>query len=107
MENNKIQKFNQLKNRTLVYSLIIDSIGMLSYLVPVAGDAVDFVWAPISGILIYFLFRKSLGIIGGAAGFIEELMPQTDIIPTATILWFIKFVLNKEKTMNEIEQTNS
>lgn len=103
MENNKLQKYKQLKKRTLVYSLIIDAIGMLTYLLPVAGDLIDFVWAPISGILIYFLFRKNLGIIGGTAGFIEELLPQTDIIPTATILWYIKFVLNKEKTLNEIE----
>ncbi len=100
-------KFNNIKRKTLIYAIIIDILGMLSYLVPVAGDVVDFVWAPISGILIFFLFRKGLGIIGGTAGFIEELMPQTDIIPTATILWLIKFVLNKEKTMNEIEQTNS
>jgi len=89
MNEKDLQQFNKLKNRSLIYALIIDAIGMLTYLVPVAGDIVDFIWAPISGILIYFLFRRNLGVIGGTAGFIEELMPQTDIIPTATILWFI------------------
>ena len=102
MNNDNLQQFNELKNRSLIYALIIDVIGMLTYLIPVAGDIVDFIWAPISGILIYFLFRKSLGFVGGSVGFIEELMPQTDIIPTATILWFIRFVFNKKKVLKEL-----
>ncbi len=102
MDEQNVIKFNKTKQKTLVYALIIDILGMISYLIPAAGEIVDFIWAPISGILIYFLFRKNLGIIGGTAGFIEELMPQTDIIPTATILWFIKFVINKQKTLNQL-----
>ncbi|MCF6243372.1 MAG: hypothetical protein L3J74_18805 [Bacteroidales bacterium] len=95
-------KFNNVKQKTLIYAIIIDLIGMLSYLMPAAGEIIDFIWAPISGFLIFLLFRNKLGIIGGAAGFIEELMPQTDIIPTATILWFIKFVIKKKQTSKKI-----
>jgi hypothetical protein len=103
MEEEIILRFNKIKQKTLIYALIIDFIGMLSYLIPAAGDIVDFIWAPVSGVLIYFLFRKSLGIVGGSVGFIEELMPQTDIIPTATILWFIRFVFNKKRTLKELQ----
>ena len=107
MEDTDIQKFKQLKNKTLIYSLLIDALGMLSYFLPVLGDIVDIVWAPVSGLLIYQLYKKRLGTIGGIAGFIEEIAPQTDIIPTASILWFIKFVLNKEKTLQELKNQNN
>ncbi len=102
MEEKIVHRFNKVKQKTLIYALIIDLLGMVSYLIPAAGEIVDFIWAPISGMLIYFLFRKSLGIVGGSVGFIEELMPQTDIIPTATILWFIRFVFNKKKILKEL-----
>ena len=104
MNEQTLQEYKKLKNKSLLYALIIDLIGMLSYLVPAAGDIVDFIWAPISGLLIYLLFRKNIGILGGIVGFIEELMPQTDIIPTATILWFIRFVINRKKTIKNMEK---
>lgn len=64
---------------------------MASYLLPVLGEAFDFIWAPISGILFYFLFgMKKFGMLGGLFALIEEISPGFDIIPTFTIAWLIK-----------------
>ena len=40
----------------LVASLIIDFIGILSYLLPILGELFDIPWAPISGLLVKNLY---------------------------------------------------
>ena len=81
----------------LVLCLLFDGIGMLSYVVPVFGEAIDFIWAPISGMLLVLMFKGSVGKLAGVFGFIEELIPFVDIIPTFTITWFYTYVINKGK----------
>ena len=71
----------------LLLSLLIDAIGMATYLLPVAGETGDLAWAPISAYLIYQLYGN--GLISGLA-FAEELLPGLDIIPTATIAWVLE-----------------
>ena len=71
----------------LFLSIAIDIIGMATYIVPVAGEAGDLAWAPISAYLIYQLYGN--GVISGLA-FAEELLPGLDIIPTATIAWILE-----------------
>ena len=71
----------------LLISLLIDLIGMATYIVPVAGETGDLAWAPISAYLIYNLYGN--GLISGLA-FAEELLPGLDIIPTATIAWVLE-----------------
>lgn len=39
-----------------VGSMLIDAVGLVTYLAPGLGEAVDVVWAPISGVLIYLLY---------------------------------------------------
>lgn len=75
----------------LILCLIFDLIGMLSYLLPVLGEFIDIIWAPMSAILIFFMFRKYNGAIGGVVGFMEEIMPGADIIPTFTLMWVYKY----------------
>lgn len=70
--------------------IILDAIGYLSYLIPFLGEISDVIWAPIAGIIFYFLFGKKLGVFGGALSFIEELLPGLDILPTFTIAWSIR-----------------
>ena len=77
----------QEKLKKLALSILIDLIGVATYLVPVVGEAGDVGWAPISAYLIYQLYGN--GIISGLA-FAEELLPGLDIIPTATIAWFLE-----------------
>ena len=39
-----------------VVSVIIDFIGVLSYLIPIIGELFDIPWAPISGLLVKHLY---------------------------------------------------
>jgi hypothetical protein len=70
--------------------IILDVIGIASYLIPALGEFADVVWAPISGFLFYKLFGGRFGVIGGVLNFLEEIIPLTDIIPSFTIAWFIR-----------------
>lgn len=81
------------KGTMLILSLLFDGIGMLSYLIPVLGEAFDFIWAPISAILLMVMFKGTTGKLAGVFGFIEEAFPFIDIIPTFTITWFYKYVI--------------
>jgi hypothetical protein len=75
---------------SLTTCIVLDLIGCASYAVPILGEFSDLVWAPISGIIFFFLFGKKLGVLGGAFSFIEELLPGLDFIPTFTIAWYIR-----------------
>jgi len=70
--------------------IIMDLIGMASYIIPGWGEFADLVWAPISGFVFYKLFGGRFGMIGGVLDFLEEVLPFTDIIPSFTIAWFIR-----------------
>jgi len=69
----------------------MDLIGMSGYLLPFFGEVIDFIWAPVSAIIFFFLFgRKRFGMRGAAFSFIEEMLPGLDFIPTFTIAYLIK-----------------
>lgn len=83
--------FKKNKLPSLELCILLDIIGMSSYLVPVLGEVIDIAWAPISGIAFYFLFgKRKFGFLGGAFTFLEELAPGLDLIPTFTIAWFLR-----------------
>ena len=84
---------NSNKNAMLVLSLLFDGIGMLTYLVPVFGEVTDIFWAPISAILLIIMFKGTAGKLAGVFGFIEELLPFVDVIPTFTITWFYTYII--------------
>lgn len=95
---NVSQSFNEKKRKDLMASLAIDALGMATYLIPALGEAADVIIAPIVSILIYAVHRTTFGAI---AGFLEEIIPFTDIIPSATIIWFYRYFLKGENTFNE------
>jgi hypothetical protein len=70
--------------------IIMDVIGMATYLFPAMAEFGDVIWAPISGYVFYKLFGGRFGLIGGVLNFLEEIIPFTDIIPSFTIAWFIR-----------------
>jgi hypothetical protein len=70
--------------------IIMDIIGMATYLIPSMGEFGDIAWAPISGFIFYRLYGGRFGMIGGVLNFLEEIIPFTDIIPSFTIAWFIR-----------------
>jgi hypothetical protein len=77
----------QAKFAKLMISLLIDMVGFSTYLVPLAGEGADLAWAPVSALLINYLYGNAL--LTGLA-FCEELLPGTDFIPTATIGWLLE-----------------
>lgn len=103
-----LQKFNSLKNKHLLYSIVIDIIGMLSVIIPVIGGGLDLVWAPISAGAIYLMYKstalKAKAGIGGLIGFVEEILPFTDYIPTATLMWVYTYYFQKEKTIARLAE---
>jgi len=88
---------NSNKYSKLVLSLLFDFIGIITYVVPALGELADVVWAPLSGLLLYSMYKGNVGKIAGIFGTLEELIPFTDIIPTFTITWFYVYVIKKEE----------
>lgn len=73
--------------KKLGYSLGIDLIGMVSYIIPGVGESFDVIWAPISAYLTYKLYgNTAIAVFNG----VEEIVPFTDIIPTSTIAWLLE-----------------
>ncbi|KAL7479354.1 hypothetical protein ACHAW6_005088 [Cyclotella cf. meneghiniana] len=74
----------------LIVSLTIDFIGSASYLLPIVGEGFDVVWAPISMVLIGAMYDVSSPALKYFA-LMEELLPFTDIVPSATLGWMKEF----------------
>lgn len=90
---------NQKKDRKqikLILSLLFDGIGLLSYTIPFLGEGIDIIWAPISGILLVYMYKGTIGKVAGILGFIEELIPMLDFIPTFTLTWLFTYVFKSE-----------
>lgn len=74
----------------LIVSLLIDLIGSSSYLLPLVGEAFDLTWAPTQAVLVAAMYddvSPSLKYIA----FAEEILPFTDLIPSATYGWLREF----------------
>lgn len=75
---------------SLALCIVMDLLGYATFSVPVLGELLDLVWAPVSAMIYYRMFGGKVGVFGGAFSFLEELLPGTDIIPTFTISWFVQ-----------------
>ncbi|MCH5716561.1 hypothetical protein [Niabella hibiscisoli] len=80
---------NIQKSPSLLFCIIMDAIGYLSFAIPGVGEFSDVVWAPISAIIFAKTFGGAKGVFGGIFNFVEEIMPGMDIIPSFTIMWFL------------------
>lgn len=95
-----IKPKTKTKNQTskfglLALSILFDAIGMLSFAIPGIGEFSDVIWAPISALLVYKMFKGAVGKIGGMISFLEEIIPGLDFIPTFTLTWIYKYVIKK------------
>jgi hypothetical protein len=90
-----MQMFKQ--KPSLVLCIIMDLLGCATYLLPGLGEWFDIIWAPISGIVFFIMFGGWKGALGGLFDFAEEILPGTDIIPTFTIAWILKYQASKKK----------
>ena len=83
------------KARDLVLSLLFDAVGMMSFSIPFIGEFADVIWAPLSGFIMVWLYKGTMGKIAGVVSFLEEILPATDIIPSFTIMWFYTYFIKK------------
>ena len=72
----------------LLLSVLIDAAGCASYVLPFFGELSDLIEAPLAAIAMQKLYGST---VMTTALLVEELLPFTDVIPTATIAWFLKF----------------
>ncbi len=94
------KKFETEKQTKLMIAIGIDLLGYLSYIIPGMMEIADVAIAPISAVLVYIFFNKKLKWAGFT--FFEEILPFTDVIPSATIAWHDMYVRNQEKTIEEM-----
>ncbi len=85
------------KNRNLILGIVFDAIGMLSFSIPLIGEFSDVVWAPMAGFLMTWMYKGTVGKVGGIFTFIEEIIPFTDFIPSFTFTWIYNYWIKKEK----------
>lgn len=78
------------KTPSLFLCIILDAVGMISYIVPGIAEFSDAIWAPISAFLFYKMFGGKTGKIGSLIQFSEEILPFTDFIPTFSLAWIFK-----------------
>jgi hypothetical protein len=71
----------------LALCVALDLAGDASELVPVLGEFTDIAYAPVEAALLQFLFKSNF--ISGF-GFLEEILPFTDVVPTFSISWCLK-----------------
>lgn len=96
----------QNKYSLLVKSVLMDAIGMSSYILPVLGEYGDIIWAPVSAYILYKMYPGTEGKIGSLINFVEESLPFIDVIPTFTLTWIYKFILQNENAKIQ-SQVNS
>lgn len=89
---------------SLALCILLDAVGMATYLIPALGEFADIVWAPLSGLIFYKLFGGRFGMVGGVLSFLEEIIPWTDIIPSFTIAYFIR--KNEADKMQALRKVN-
>lgn len=90
----------------LAVSLFIDLVGSSSYLLPLIGEGLDIAWAPIQTVLIMALYDTVTPNLKYVS-FIEEILPFTDIVPTATIGFLCEFVPQVLLTVQQPTGTTS
>ena len=97
----------EIKNKPLpniVLCILLDLIGSASFSIPLIGEFSDVVWAPISAFLFYKMFGGRFGIVGSILNFLEEILPFTDIIPSFTIAWVIRYMSTSKEKSNQIRK---
>jgi hypothetical protein len=72
----------------LILCICIDIVGSANEAIPLVGELVDLVYAPIAALLLRQLFAGSNIVF--LLEFTEEILPFTDVLPLATICWVVE-----------------
>ncbi len=86
-----MEKENKWQN--LLLGLLLDGIGMLSFVIPGIGEFSDVIWAPVAGWLMTRMYKGRVGQFAGVVAFVEELLPGFDFIPSFTLMWIYSYVI--------------
>ena len=93
------------KNRKwqfLILGLVLDGIGILSFVIPGIGEFSDVIWAPLAGWLMTRMYRGKTGQIAGVVAFLEELIPGFDFVPSFTLMWLYTFLFKGKRTTGSV-----
>ncbi|MFB9053795.1 hypothetical protein ACFFVB_11980 [Formosa undariae] len=93
---------NTKNYKKLALSLLLDSVGFLSFIIPGIGEFSDIIWAPISAYIMTKLYKGQSGKIAAGISFLEEAMPGLDIIPTFTLMWFYTYVFSSSTDKTKV-----
>lgn len=91
LSNDVINSSNNQRN--LFLGILFDLIGMLTYLVPFLGEFADTIWAPIGAFMLSYMYKGTIGKVGGIIEFLEEILPFSDFIPTFTLTWIYTYII--------------
>ena len=100
MENDKLYKeFKRVKHLKLGASVVMDLLGMATFLIPGVAELADLVWAPVAAIVHFLLYRSWPGAAGGLVTFVEEILPVSDWVPSFTLNWIFHYMIREKKTL--------
>ena len=80
------------KYKDLLWGLLFDGIGMLSFIIPGIGEFSDMLWAPMAAWLMTKMYKGKAGKVAGVIAFVEELLPGIDLVPSFTLMWIYTYV---------------
>ena len=83
----KLDAIPQQQWQKLALCVVVDVLGDSSFLLPGLGEAVDIFYAPLEAFLLARLFQSNAI---ATIGLVEEGLPFTDAIPTATLAWVLE-----------------
>lgn len=87
--------------KKLIIGIILDAIGMVSFTLPLIGEFGDVIWAPLSAFILAKMYKGTTGKVAGVVGFIEELAPGLDIVPTFTLTWIYHYILKEKRNKTD------
>ncbi len=98
-----MEKQRDRKYGRLLLGIVLDMIGMFtsSWVVPILGDFVDVVWAPLAGFAMLRMYKGRVGQVAGSITLIEEALPGWDIIPSFTLTWLYVYVIKRKPVINK------
>lgn len=85
----------------LLFSLTVDFVGSMSYLIPVVGESFDGPWGPMQSMLIMAMYNQTSPNLKYVS-LAEEWLPFTDVLPSATIGWMTENMPTIIEEWNEL-----
>jgi len=85
------------KYKKLALGILLDALGLVSYIIPGIAEFSDILWAPLSAWLMTKLYKGKSGKVAAVVNFVEEALPGFDVIPTFTLMWFYTYVFTENK----------